>query len=419
MIQKIFKDTFIKNNVIFFIGSMIAALLNYLYHPIMSRMMSVEDFGEMQTLLSITYLTGIFLAICGIITTNIIVNCTEDSFLKCEIFISQLFKGILPIVLVGVVGIVVFSPFLMSFLKFDSVVPFMPVAFILLINAVYTFYNAYLRGVKQFFTLSVIGIISSAGRLIFGIIFVYMGMRVFGAISALALATLFALLYAIYQIQGKFKLSLKEKALFSPEIKKEFSYAILILYALGYITFLYASDIILVKYFFDPEVAGFYSGISTIARIIFFATASVAGVLMPSIQINAGILKNKIILQKALLINAFIGFCLLGIFMIAPVQIISLMIGERYESLSYLLPLAGLYFFLVSMLNVLYVYFIALRDRRLIKVSCVGLLATLLLVACFHSSLQIILYDYIVGVLITMCILSLSMLCQCDNEVES
>lgn len=415
MIQKILKDTFIKNNIIFFVGSMIAAGLNYLYHPMMSRIMSVEDFGEVQTLISLTYLTGIFLAICGTVTTNIVANRIENSSGECNVFISQLFKVVLPIILIGVIGIIMFSPYLMQLLQFTSVIPFLPFAFIFLVDVVYVFYNAYLRGTKQFFTVSVIGIISSAGRLIFGMIFVYIGMRVFGAISALALATLFALLYAMYKTRGKFRLSFKEKATLSPEIRKELSYAVLILFALGYITFLYASDVLFVKHFFDPEVAGLYTGIATIARIIFFATASVAGVLMPSIQLHANKTENKKILKKALVINVLIGMSVLGIFILAPAMVISLMIGERYISLTYLLPLAGLSIFLISMLNVFYVYFMALRDRRLINVSVIGFVVMICLIVLFHDSLQVILYDYIVGVIVTMCILSFSVMWRCDK----
>ena len=39
-------DNFLKNNIIFFCGTMVVSVFNYLYHPILGRMMSVEKFGK-------------------------------------------------------------------------------------------------------------------------------------------------------------------------------------------------------------------------------------------------------------------------------------------------------------------------------------------------------------------------------------
>ena len=70
MIKKLIKDDFLKNNAIFFIGSMAVAVLNYLYHPILGRMMSVEDFGEVQSLISLFIQLSIFMGVFNIITVN-------------------------------------------------------------------------------------------------------------------------------------------------------------------------------------------------------------------------------------------------------------------------------------------------------------------------------------------------------------
>lgn len=74
MIRNFFSDKFFRDNAVFFIGSMVIAVLNYLYHPVLSRMMSVEEFGEVEALLSLTYLTGILLTAFGTIATNIAAN---------------------------------------------------------------------------------------------------------------------------------------------------------------------------------------------------------------------------------------------------------------------------------------------------------------------------------------------------------
>jgi len=407
-IKSLSQDKFFKDNAVFFIGSMIVAVFSYLYHPVMSRMMSVEDFGQVQALISLTYLTGIFLTIFGTIAVNIVSNHKDSSADDHIKLLSQLHKLALWVIGSFAIGIVILSPYLMRILQFDSAISFFPLAIILLVGIPFAFYSSYLKGTKQFEAISIAGIITSAGKLLFAILFVSLGMQVFGAVSALALATFVALLYALHKTRGVFRLSLKEKVSFTPALKKELSYGVLVLFSLGYITFLYTSDVLFVKYFFDPETAGLYSGIATIARIIFFVTASVAGVLLPTIKINANKKENIAILKKAFGIIVLMGVIALVIFFLFPSGIISLLIGEKYLPLATLLPLAGTYIFIASVANVFYSYFLALRDRRLITISSVGFIATVAMVAINHNSLQAIITDYILGASLTIVLLGMA-----------
>ncbi len=66
-IKALADDRFVKNNVIFFFGSMGVAFLSYLYHPILGRIMKVEDFGEVQTLLSLVTQVSVPLGIFAVI----------------------------------------------------------------------------------------------------------------------------------------------------------------------------------------------------------------------------------------------------------------------------------------------------------------------------------------------------------------
>ena len=407
MLKKALQDNFIKNNIILFIGSMVIAILNYAFHPIMSRMMNIKDFGEVQALISLTYLTGILLIILGTIVTNIISNHNTSSNDHIKI-LSQLYKLSLYIIGSFAIGIILLSPYLMHILKFDSALSFLPLSILLLVSIPFTFYNFYLRGKQKFKAVSIAGIIISATKILFAIILVSLGLRVFGAISAIALATFIALLYVLYKTRHKFRLSLKEKISFTPALKKELSYGILIFFSLGYVTFLYTSDVLFVKYFFPPETAGLYSGIATIARIIFFATASVAGVLLPTIKIKNLPSKNIATLQKAIIIIVIMGIISLSIFFFFPATIISLLIGENYATLAPLLPLAGIYILLVSIVNVFYSYFLALRNRQLIIISSLGFIITILLLFLNHATLQAIVINYIIGTIATIVLIGIS-----------
>lgn len=397
MIQKILKDKFIKDNIVFFIGSMFIAVLNYLYHPVMSRMLSVEKFGEVQAIISMIYIASIFLTVMGTIVVNIVSNDYKQSDKNV---LSQLYKFSFYVIAIFSVCIIGLNSYLTEIFKFNSNLSFVPLIFILLVGIPFTFYTSYLRGVRHFGEVSISGIIVSGGKLVFAMGLVYMGFSVFGAISAIALATFCSFVFAWHKARGKFNLSLLEKISFTKKLKKELSYGSLIFISLGYVTFMYTSDVLFVKYFFDSETAGLYSGIATIARIIFFATASVAGVLLSSIKREKNA-ENMLIFKKASIIISIIGFSVLVFFSLFTDIVISLLIGQSYLEISKLLPLAGIYIFLVSFINMIYSYLLAIRDKRIVHISIIGFLMVIVLITLNHSTLLAIVIDYILVSVIT------------------
>lgn len=397
MIRNLLSDKFFRDNAVFFIGSMVIAVLNYLYHPVLSRMMSVEEFGEVQAILSLTYLTGILLTAFGTVAVNIAANHGNHMDDAHRSSLSQMYR--LAVFLVGsfALGILAVSPYLKEQLQFDSVLPFLPLVLILLLGIPYTFYSSYLRGVGRFGDVSISGILMAGGKLTFGFLLVAVGLGVFGAILALALANILAQVYVQIRSRKLGRLSLREKISFSGMFRGELSYGGLVLVALGYITFLYASDVIAVKYFFDPEAAGIYSGIATVARIIFFVTGSVSAVLLSAIKLDASREDNLAVLKKAFAIVLFLGMGTLLVFVLFSSSVVTILVGGRYAVAAELLPLAGLYIFLVSLVNLWYTYYLALRDRRIILVSAVSVSVTIGLLAFNHGSIPAILTDYALG----------------------
>lgn len=60
-ISRIIKDRFIKTSLFFFIATMVSNVFNYLFQITMGRMLSVEKYGEMNSLFSIIMLLTILL----------------------------------------------------------------------------------------------------------------------------------------------------------------------------------------------------------------------------------------------------------------------------------------------------------------------------------------------------------------------
>jgi O-antigen/teichoic acid export membrane protein len=70
--DNIASNVFLKNNAVFWITSLIVSFVNYLYYPILGRLMRPADFGETQTIISIFTQTAVFFQVIGLISIGII-----------------------------------------------------------------------------------------------------------------------------------------------------------------------------------------------------------------------------------------------------------------------------------------------------------------------------------------------------------
>lgn len=393
--QLISQDQFIKNNIIFFIGSMVVAVLNYLYHPILSRMMSVEDFGEVQTLISLFLQLSIFLGVFNVITINITANCESKE--ERDAIVSVLRKIAFFITGGLFLAVLILSTFLQDFFQFSSFYPFISLAFLLLLGVSFTFRKAVLQGASKFKEVSWAGIINSGSKLIFAVLLVWLGWRSLGAISGLLLAQGLALFYVYLKTKSDFSLDVPMKDKIFEVIKKEYKYAMLIFFATGAIIFLYTADVLMVKHWFSPEEAGLYSGIATIARIIFFATGSVSAVLLSAVKIKNTAQENRQILKKGLILIFLIAGGSLLIFSIFSEFIINLLIGSRYVVLAHLLGELSLLLAMVAIINLFFFYFLALRRSIIISASLLGPITILTLTFFRHQYLEQIISNFLIG----------------------
>jgi len=402
--DKIFKDEFLKNNLIFFVGSMIIAVLNYLYHPILSRLMSVQDFGEVQTLMALFLQFAILFRVFSVITINISAN--GESKEEKSAIISELREIAIYIVGGMFLLIIIFSKNLQGFFQFDSFYPFISLAVLLVLGVFLSFRNAILQGYNDFKSASIAGIIGSFFRLFFAVLLVIIGWRAFGAITGLVLSQLLGLGYMY--LKTKDKIDFKQKLpvhLKKEKIKRELKYGGLVFLVAVVSILLYTADILFVKHYFSPTDAGFYSGIATIARIVIFISGSVSAVLLPSIKLKNNANENRNILKKASMIILIVsGFTLL-IFSLFPNLVIKIFIGSKFMEFAYLLPRIGLVAFCVSLITLFSNYFLALRDFSLAIIAGIGITLIFGLSLLNHATLMAVVNNFLISSIVILAML--------------
>ncbi len=153
-------NEFLRSNAIFFVGSILIAVLNYLYYPILGRLLPVESFGELQVLISLYTQITIFLVVATLVVTNIVVNeKNKDASNSTTYELERLsvYIGIGFLVVISLLAVP-----LQNLLKFSSPLPFILVGLLFVFSIPLAFRGAYLRGKQDFLGASISGATASA-----------------------------------------------------------------------------------------------------------------------------------------------------------------------------------------------------------------------------------------------------------------
>jgi len=391
------KKEFIRNYSVYFTGAMIVAFVNYLFYPVLARFMSLEEFGEVQTLISLFTQFAVITGALSIVVVHIVAT-PADTAEKART-INEL-KKLTRIGALLVAALVVFaSGWLAEFFHFPTPIPFVALAVLVFLSILPLFANAYLQGKLLYARSSTASLVGSTGRIIFALALVLLGFGVTGVVIGLAFAQLLIWSYSSYHTRSALELKTATHtsiaSIEKPSIVSELRYAGLVLVTNISIVILLTTDILVVKRYLDPTTAGLYAGISAIAKIGYFALGPLATVLLPSVAADLSTRRNS--LKTAIIV--FFALAVPGLLLSYGFygSIVSVLFGARYMSLSGLLPLATLLMVSVAFVQVLSSYFLALRRTTLLWIMPSAVLVTVVLCLVSHASVSAILIDMLIG----------------------
>jgi len=396
-------SSFLRLNAVFFVGSLIVSVLNYLYYPIIGRLLPTAAFGEVQVLVSFFMQATIFLTVVSLVIVNITVHeknqtVVNEVIRELEKAATGLGLGLLAL------SLLLALPLKTAF-KFESAYPFIAIAAVFVVSIPGSFRLAYLRGKQDFMSNSVGGGIGSLTKIVLSAALVLIGWRTLGAIMGILLAQLIVLAYATRQARSKgfSKVKVTRQLPQWELIRPLVPYALFVLVVSLSVTVLLTADVSIIKYLFTPEQAGLYAGIASIARIVYFLTASVATVLLSSVSNHHDTKHNVRMLARSLFLTSLLGGSTTLAFSLAPRFIIHNLMGSRYDAYAGLLPLLSLTIFTVSLANVFTSYHMALRHYRACFVVAVGVLVALITLCLHHQSLLAVVQSLCIG---SLCLLT-------------
>ena len=399
------------HNIILFVGALAVGGLNYLYYPVIGRMLPPATFGEVQTLVSLFLQLYVVFGVLSLLTVTLVTN--NDNEVRRNKIIIELERLSLFVSLVLLVVVWLASGILQEFLHFTSGLPFVVLALIVAITVPFTFRSSYLRGHKLFGLSSWSLILGAGSKLGFSVVLVAAGFGTTGAILGIALAQLVSFWFAAWQAKRHgFSESLRSSFFAKPDlslIRPELAYAGLVFVCTLVMTLLYSADIVIVKRLFEAHTAGLYGGIAAVARIPFFLTASIPQVLMSSVKMTHSEEKNRKILRQSSVMMFVMGGASTAFFWLFPDWTVGLLMGQVYLPYAHLLPHLSLAVFIVSAVNLYVTYYLALRRWSIGLVAVGGAIATVGFLMWQHASPDEVVASLLSGSIITAGILGLFM----------
>jgi O-antigen/teichoic acid export membrane protein len=405
IIQRALGSTFIRHNLVYFFGSSLVAVLNYLYYPVVGRLLSPADFGEVQAIISFFLQTAVLMQVLGLVTLGIIKKYPGERE-RAEVSAELEWLAILAGAVLFVLALLL-TPWLTQFLNFRTPAPFVIFAVGIFIGIPTVFSNAYLQGMKRFGQLALAGIVASASKLVFSAAFVLAGLRTAGAVLGLAVSQVVMLAYTYILARPLGRPPVRpRRALpdFRP-LRPELRYGLLVLATALTVNVILSIDILAAKHYFPPTVAGLYAGIATVARIIYWLTGPLSAVLIASVTLTDPA-TNRAFLLRSLALTAAIGGSALAFFTLFPVLTITLLIGARYTVYAAQLPRLSLAIFILSLANILLYYHVALRRALVAPVALIGLAAMGILLIWQHQSIPALVTSLIEGSTILLILVS-------------
>jgi len=406
IINSAIKNPLISGSSIFFLGSLLANPLNFLFNLYMTKNLTVADYGTLASLMSLFVLTTIP---AGSIVPTIIkfaasyfargeLDLVKGLFLKVSKFTVSL--GLLVLLI-----FVIFQQQISQFFHIENSMLVLLVGVIVAFSFISVPNQPILQAKLAFRFIAFNAVLGALLKLLFGLLLVYLGFSVWGALLALAISSIIPYLLSFTQLTFLLK---KEVHILHISIKKMISYGIPSIITLLALTSFTSIDMIFVKHFFSNTDAGLYAGVSLIGRIVFFLTAPIGAVMFPLIVQKHTRKENFHTDFRIAMLLVIVPSCfVIAAYYFIPDFILTFSTKKEFTSVSSLLWLFGVFSAIYGVLTVIINFYLSIEKTKVFVPVAFGAVLQAVMLWFFHKTfLQVLIISItITGLLLLLLLL--------------
>ncbi|HSX39332.1 MAG TPA: oligosaccharide flippase family protein [Candidatus Saccharimonadales bacterium] len=383
----LFKDNIFSGTIFVSAAIFLSSIFSYFLQYILSKYLTLSDFGTFNALLSLNILIGVFILV---FSTSLIKLVSElmahEQFDK----LSRLFWELTAMALLFGVGMsflfYIFSSELSKIFNISDSVLFMYFGILLLFTLLTAIPGAYLQGLLKFTDFSIFMIVSSFLRFIIPTIFIFAGYKVRGIFLGISISLVLSYLFSLLLLKKDFKPFAQSSM--RPYFKELLLFSIPVFFVNIALNMLNNVDIILVKKYFTETDSGLYAGIVTIGKILLFGAGTVSAVMFPQISVAFAKKENFIPKLKLFLIfQLAVTFIGLLFYLFFP-EFFVLMFTKRFSPAVPYLFQFSIFMALYVLLNFMVLFLLAVNRTKVFIFLIPGVILQFILITYFHSSLN-------------------------------
>lgn len=386
----------LKGSAVVFIATLVGNFLSYLYHLLVGRRLSPEDYGLLESFIALTYFFGVPIQA---FTLSIVktINETNDKNLKAVVKNLENKAFFLSLAAWGV--LLVLFPLFKRLLQFENNYLFLFFSLQALFIFTPVVYGATLQAKLRFVEMSLIGIVASIAKIVVALIFVILGYEVFGALTGYLATGIVSLLAGWFFVRQKLPQSIEGDN--KSNLPNHFwQFSTLSLGVNLALISLYSTDILLARYFLSPDESGFYSATSIVGKVIIFVTNAILVVAFPVfVKHKKSLLKLKQMYFLSLLLMGGMVTVGIGAFHFFPEFIVSLLYRNQYNKAIRFVPLFSIFIGLLALLNLLTQFLLALEKRVSLWLAGFAAVLQIALILGNHATIEAIISSSIISVI--------------------
>jgi len=326
-----------KSSLQLMVFTMIANFMNYLFQISAARVVSVEDFGTLNVLISTIFVLQVPGQACQLLAAkNIsVINTDKNSSELHKTILGLLRISILMCTLCLTVGVIL-SPIFNQWMRIDNIVYTLIMLVVAGLGLGQFLVMGITQGLQRFVAMSMVKLTHAVVR-VFGVFLawlfiVYSGDRMTLIMSSMIVSTSLSILVGIYALKNSNISSdtISFKEIFTSFVLPYKEFGIVFILNLCVILIMYM-DIFLVRMNVSDYWSGLYSGAVQIARIMIFASLILISTFLPMVsRVKAkGDSTIGLYFKVLIYICIFFGVGLAPILMF-PEFIIRIFVGDRY-----------------------------------------------------------------------------------------
>jgi O-antigen/teichoic acid export membrane protein len=402
LLGRLAREGVVRNNAIFFAGSVGAGVFGYVFHFAMGRLLGPASYSIVASAVSAVYILTLPCLIVQLVAarfTSVAIAKNDPGALAP---LARLLT-IVSLVLGAVVALAIWlgAGWFAGFLQLTDrrVVAILTIS--TLLGMLVATNRGLLQGLRRFGALSVNLLADTSSRVVIGVILVLAGIGPLGAVAAVIAGPAIAYLQSL-TVVGRLPGGAPRQTIQIVDVAR---YAAPTAAAVIGVTYLFNIDVVLARHYLSASQAGIYAAGAVLARVVYFLGLTIAGVMFPEVATrHARDQSHFHVVDLSLLFLAAIGIILAAVYALLP-SLVLLPYGNQYAPVRPFLGAFAAALTLLALANLLVNYFLSVNSARFIApLLGAGILETVLMTA-FHRDVA----QFLAMLLVTSVVLAVSL----------